>query len=553
MEDRKDLFDPSYTTKPQESAFPDPTMNRYPEMPSIPTEVPLQMQGDTSAERVPQSAPEAPVRSHGDTVAEGHIPPTAGYDNAPPKSPVPPAAKYYYPYGNVNANTNPQPNAASQPNAAAYPDTAPQPDSAPQMNTSAAYAQTQSAAYANPYYADLYSGAEMPKQPAEPMNRRIYTMAAIIAALIFLLCLFCIGADLLQGALGTTETGYEVVLNVQPPPELDPEDANVASDGTYTVRGVAEQVKPSIVKVYAFDEDDDLVGTGSGIIVSEDGFIITNAHVVQGETFSVLLDNGDEHEAVIVGSDTKTDLAVLKIEADGLKPATLGDSDKVYVGEHVVAIGNPAGLTNTVTVGIVSAINRQVRADSNAFDMDCIQTDAAISPGNSGGALVNMYGQVIGITSSKYASSYIQGNAYEGLGFAITINEALPIVEELISQGYVSGRFRIGISFYETDNEYTKEIYLEETGEELPEELHGLWIISIDEDCDIYNTQLQANDFIITVNGNPVSNYDDVIAVLDGYKGGDLVEATCARVEDDGSITYFDIEFRIEVDTSGNY
>ena len=148
MEDRKDLFDPSYTTKPQESAFPDPTMNRYPEMPSIPTEVPLQMQGDTSAERVPQSAPEAPVRSHGDTVAEGHIPPTAGYDNAPPKNPVPPAAKYYYPYGNVNANTNPQPNAA------AYPDSAPQPDAAPQMNTSAAYAQTQSAAYANPYYAD---------------------------------------------------------------------------------------------------------------------------------------------------------------------------------------------------------------------------------------------------------------------------------------------------------------------------------------------------------------------------------------------------------------
>ena len=551
MEDRKDLFDPSYTNQPpQESAFPDPTVNRFPEMPSIPEEVPLQMQGEISAESIPPKAPAVPERPHGDTVAQGVIPPTAGFENPSQTNNIPPPARYYYPYGNVSANPNP--NAAA--NAAATANTNSN-SAAPQQNT-AAY--TQSAAYtANPYYEQLYSGAEVPKQPAEPMNRRIYTMAAVIAALIFLLCLFCIGADLLKGALGTTETGYEVVINVQPPPELDPEDANVAADGTYTVRGVAELCKPSIVKVYSFDDeargDHDLVGTGSGIIVSKEGFIITNAHVVQGVAFSVLLDSGEELEAELIGSDNKTDLAVLKIDAEHLTPATLGDSDMVHVGDNVVAIGNPAGLTNTVTMGIVSAINRQVRADSNAFDMDCIQTDAAISPGNSGGALVNMYGQVIGITSSKYASSYIQGNAYEGLGFAITINEALPIVEELISQGYVSGRFRIGISFYETDDEYTKELYLEETGEELPEELHGLWIISIDEDCDIYNTQLQANDFIIAVNGNSVSNYDDVIAVLDGYKGGDLVAASCARVEDDGSITYFDIEFRIEVDTSGNY
>ncbi len=547
MEERKDQFDPSYTNQPpQEPAFPDPTMNRYPEMPSIPTEAPLQMQGNTSPQTASQAAPAAPPEPPcEDRVAEGVIPPGTAFDSIPKQNNVPPPARYYYPYGNIHANT--EPNRNVNPNPAQGTAAMPQGNPAPQTN---AYP-------ANPYYAQLYSNPEAPRQPVESMNRRIYTIAAIIAALIFLLCLFCIGADLLKGALGYTETGYEVVINVQPPPELDPEAANVNADGTYTVRGVAELVRPSIVKVYSFDNETrgehDLVGTGSGIIVSKDGFIITNAHVVQGEAFSVLLDNGEELEAEIVGSDAKTDLAVLKIDADGLTPATLGDSDMVHVGDNVVAIGNPAGLTNTVTMGIVSAINRQVRADTNAFDMDCIQTDAAISPGNSGGALVNMYGQVIGITSSKYASSYIQGNAYEGLGFAITINEALPIVEELISQGYVSGRFRIGISFYETDNEYTKEVYLSETGEELPEDLHGLWIISIDEDCDIFNTELQAEDFIIAVNGTPVSNYDEVIAVLDGYKGGDMVKATCARLEEDGSITYFDIEFRIEVDTSGNY
>ena len=127
--------------------------------------------------------------------------------------------------------------------------------------------------------------------------------------------------------------------------------------------------------------------------------------MVTGECFTVILDNEEEYEAEVIGADNKTDLAVLKIEATGLTPAVLGNSDEVYVGVSVVAIGNPAGLTGTVTKGIVSATGRKIRAESTAFVMECIQTDAAISPGNSGGALINMYGQVIGITSSKPASA----------------------------------------------------------------------------------------------------------------------------------------------------
>ncbi len=399
-----------------------------------------------------------------------------------------------------------------------------------------------------------------PPPPSNPpINKKLYIVAFIAALLIFLLCMYCIGADLIHGVIGEDGSvpGTEIVIQMQEKPELDPDDENVTADGEYTVRGVAELVTPSIVEVYAFSAEErieeNLEGTGSGIIITEDGYIITNAHVVVGEYFTVILSNDEEYEAEVIGSDTKTDLAVLKIEASGLTPAVLGNSDEVYVGESVVAIGNPAGLTNTVTKGIVSATGRQIRAESTAFIMDCIQTDAAISPGNSGGALVNMYGQVIGITSSKYAADYVTGGTYEGLGFAITTNQALPIIEELMGQGYVSGRFRIGITFMEAETEYSKYYFETEYDFPMPEELTGLWISEISEDCDIANTELAVNDFILSMNGVPVANYDEVIEVLDGFKGGDTVTADCARLEENGDITYFTIEFKLEEDTSGNF
>ena len=202
------------------------------------------------------------------------------------------------------------------------------------------------------------------------------------------------------------------------------------------------------IYTYSSSNPDIMIGSGSGIIITQDGYIVTNTHVLEGSQYSLLDEselekpdsfivntyNDKQFEAEIVGRDAKTDIAVIKIKADNLPAAELGDSDETVLGERVAAIGNPAGLTGSITDGIVSGLNRKIKADSTGFEMDCIQTNAAISPGNSGGALVNMYGQVIGITSSKYVSS-----SYEGLGFAITINEAKPVIEELISQGYVSG------------------------------------------------------------------------------------------------------------------
>ena len=396
----------------------------------------------------------------------------------------------------------------------------------------------------------------VPQEPTVSMNRRIYTMCAVIAVLIFLLCVYCIGSDILNGALSTAQNPV-VELQLQEKPELDPKDDDVTEDGEYTVRGVAEHVTPSVVQVYTFSGDDaaslNLEGTGSGIIISEDGYIVTNAHVVQGDSFKVKMNSEDKEgiDAQLVGRDAKTDLAVLKIESKNLTPAVLGNSDQTYVGENVIAIGSPAGLTNTVTKGIVSAIGRKVRAEQSSFRMECIQTDAAISPGNSGGALVNMYGQVIGITSSKYASLY--ASAYEGLGFAITINQALPVVQELIENGYVSGRVRIGITFTASGSEAAQLEFKEKYKKDMPDELkNSVWISEVSEDCDIHNTQLKAGDFILSMQGKPVKEYDDILDATDGCKRGDIVKAHCARYEN-GRISYFDISFKLEEDRSGNF
>lgn len=342
--------------------------------------------------------------------------------------------------------------------------------------------------------------------------------------------------------------------------ESKPENANteaVAPDasGKYTIAGVAKLVKPSIVEIYTYDSKSDVsfgnsVGTGSGIVFSEEGYIITNAHVLKENGFHIVKTlDGKSYNAEIIGRDVKTDIAVIKIDGTNLVPATFGDSDDAIVGEQVVAIGNPANLSSTVTDGIISAVNRKIRSDGTSFEMDCIQTNADISPGNSGGALVNMYGQVIGITSSKYVSS-----SFEGLGFAITTNEALPVIEELISQGYVSGRFRIGIQLVDMSTAANVLRIEELLGFELPDDFSGIYIDSISGDSDIFNTELEAGDFITEINGKHVRTYNEFYdAVSSQYGVGDTVPAKCAHVEEDGKISYYDIKFKLMEDYSGNY
>ncbi len=355
-----------------------------------------------------------------------------------------------------------------------------------------------------------------------------------------------------EKALSTLSKNNVIIYQSAKPAGANKTENFVDEDGRYTTEGAAAAVRDSIVEIYTYSDamHQTLLGTGSGVILSDEGYIVTNAHVLNANGYhDVHIADGRVYSAKVIGRDSKTDIAVLKITADNLSPAVLGDSDEVIVGEQVIAVGNPAGLSNTVTDGIVSAVNRKIKSDSTGFEMNCIQTNADISPGNSGGALVNMYGQVIGITSSKYASTF-----YEGLGFAITINEAKPIIEELINNGFVSGRFRIGITLIGMNNELSIESIEQKLGFDLPEDFRGIYIDQISPDCDIANTELKPGDFITEIDGTPVTSYDELFnALTNKYKAGDKVPAKCAHIDKSGKITTYEIEFKLMEDTSGDY
>ena len=319
-------------------------------------------------------------------------------------------------------------------------------------------------------------------------------------------------------------------------PELD--GKFYQPDGRYTVEGVYEAVSPSIVTIEAYDDSAVAAfGQGSGIIMSPDGYIITNAHVVEMATLAikVRLKDGTEYSAAVIGNDVKSDIAVLKINAKNLPAAQFGDSDKVAIGEKVVAIGSPAGLEGSVTTGIASGLDRMIRVEQTNISMSCIQIDAAINPGNSGGALVNMWGQVIGITSSK-----LDALEYDNIGFAIEMSAAQPIIESLITSGAVLDRPRVGISFYEISDAYA--------------EVHGtpagLQIAEISEDCDIANTELEVGDYITEMNGQKVRSADDVYAIILKMKPGDEITAKVVRELPSGKTKEFEIKFKLMEDNS---
>ena len=398
-------------------------------------------------------------------------------------------------------------------------------------------------------------------QLAAEHKSRIRRERSIVFLFVFLLlvtvglAVYGIISDILNADKALRRTGADraVVLYREQKPEGANDLSNFKDeDGRYTIEGAAAAVKPSIVEIYAYDSAarKTPTGTGSGIVISEDGFIITNAHVLEPDGFhDVHTMDGEVYTAKVIGSDKKTDIAVIKVNRGEFTPAVLGDSDETIVGEQVIAIGNPAGLSSTVTDGIVSAVNRKIKSDATGFEMDCIQTNADISPGNSGGALVNMYGQVIGITSSKYVSS-----SYEGLGFAITINEASPIIEELIKNGYVSGRFRIGIRVIDTATEAKRADINERIGFEIPEDFEGIYVDSISDDADIAKSALKAGDFITKINDIAVKTYDEMYDTISAsYGPGDTVPATVAHIDKDGNISYYNIKFKLMEDTSGNY
>ncbi|PWM36140.1 MAG: PDZ domain-containing protein [Clostridiales bacterium] len=321
------------------------------------------------------------------------------------------------------------------------------------------------------------------------------------------------GEDVSSSSAAEPKNPNAPQLSIASSPELGGESA---LDGGLTNEAIAASVSPSVVRITNWQSQLGVVGEGSGIVMDKDGYIVTNAHVVEDYTgLQVTLPNDESYNAVAIGTDTATDLAVIKIEADPMPELTVaefGDSDKLAVGERVIAIGNAGGseFSGSVTSGIVSALNRQI--DTSTTRLRVIQTDAAINPGNSGGALVNKYGQVVGINSAKFIKE-----GYEGLGFAIPINSAKPIVDDLLKNGRVTGRPRLGIKGGDITS-----VIAQFMG--LPGNITGVQVVSVDTACDIAKQGVVPGDVLISMAGEPIESMNDLKNRLFEYKPGDKVE-----------------------------
>lgn len=306
--------------------------------------------------------------------------------------------------------------------------------------------------------------------------------------------------------------------------------------------GVAQKILPSIVgirvefpvnSIFLNQSGSTATAEGSGIIISEDGYILTNNHVVSsassssyyslGEASKIsvyLYNDSTAYEASIVGTDEETDLAVIKIDKTGLTAAELGDSDSVAVGEFAMAVGNPLGMQSSITAGVISGVNREV-TDSDGKTFTVIQTDAAINSGNSGGALVNSQGQVIGINTLKVSATGV-----EGMGFAIPINSAKPIYEDLIQYNKVRRPY-IGISGRDLDQATAQRNNLVE----------GVYVVSVEEFSAAEKAGIKAGDVIIRADGTDVKTMDELNAVKNTHNIGDQMTIVVNRNGEEKELT----------------
>lgn len=300
--------------------------------------------------------------------------------------------------------------------------------------------------------------------------------------------------------------------------ESNPKDAK--TNNSYTSAKASEKVSDSVVGILCYSDDvPDQANTttassqGSGIIFSQDGYVITNAHVIGNSktayAIRVVTSDGKVYKAGVVGYDSRTDIAVLKMDdAKGLTPATFGDSSQLEVGQDIIVVGNPGGLDyqNTTTKGVISALDRKLSTSSLT---KYIQTDAAINPGNSGGPLVNYYGQVVGITTSKIVSE-----TYEGMGFAIPSQTVKNIVDTLVKNGYVEGRVKIGISGIAVTSDQASNYNIPQ----------GIYVQSIVSGGPCDGTSLKEGDIITEVDGETITSFADVYAILETHKPGDKIK-----------------------------
>lgn len=437
-----------------------------------------------------------------------------------------------------------------------------------------AYSEPKADSYYNPYQQEeehtTSINGEPVSAPVSPTpKKRNKTVTVLISVFVACMLLAIVGFFVSASSMEPTAP-EEGESNTNPSQQVQIQQPNASSstntDGTLTVKGVTEKCINSCVGITVYTQQTNYgnffgygsqgtaeevkSGEGSGILMLEANgktYVMTCAHVISdGTSFVVTLDDGKEYRASLVGYDAQTDIGVLAINATGLQIAEFADSDKAAQGDQVVAIGCPGGLQflNSTTVGYISALGRPV--SPIGYDMECIQVDAAINPGNSGGGLFNMYGQVIGVTSSKIAAT-----DYEGMGFAVPSNTAVNTANSLIKVGYVEGRAMIGITYKAITTYSNSDAILNALSQLGYEKAEGAMVINtIREESDLASKDVKPYDMIVAIDGETLTSTDIMTSALSESKPGDTVTLTIARIQNN-QIDTFEIECTL-IENKGN-
>lgn len=388
-----------------------------------------------------------------------------------------------------------------------------------------------------------YTPAQPPKakKPRDGKKAKKFALRAVAAVLCCAMVSFAsvgIFAALIQTGVVNVEStgsGKTAAFTLYKNADSGEDTSNVVSADSVTRQEAAQKVIPSVVCIQNYqittqgfffnnsagdsNSAGSLAGEGSGIIISEDGYIVTNQHVIDGASkLEVVTSDGASYEATLVGEDTQTDLAVIKIEATGLTAAEFAASSDLQVGDEVMAVGNPGGLqlSSSVTFGYVSALNRPVTNSETGYTVNCIQTDAAINPGNSGGPLFDLRGNVVGVTTAKYSGETVTGATIEGIGFAIPINDVREILSELREYGRVPNRAQLGVmvgTVYSTNTARNGRVQVRD----------------VTEDSAGAHAGLRDGDFILALDDYTVRTLSDLSAALRHYRGGDHATLTIER------------------------
>ncbi len=390
---------------------------------------------------------------------------------------------------------------------------------------------------ANPMSGYNVGGSEPPKKKKGGVSGKAVVAVALVCALVG--GAIGGGAALLAHRDGDTEDKAVLEVSESEEESSSPDNSvirsttiDVTTNSTstkMTPQDVYENYVNAVVLVYnqgttsTYWGQTESQSSGSGMIISKDGYVLTNNHVVEGaEKLTVMTTSGEEYDATVIGADEVNDVALLKIDGDEDFPTvSIGDSDNIQVGQQVCAIGNPLGeLTNTLTVGYVSALDREISESSTGTTINMFQTDCAINSGNSGGPIFDMNGNVVGITTAKYSSSgYSNSASVEGIGFCIPINDAMSIVNDLMQYGYVKGRVSMGVSVRAMDTTVAQYYNLPT----------GVYVAGVTSGSAAENAGIQEGDMICAIDGDETASVAALKQKLKDYKPGDTATVSIYR------------------------